>query len=43
MLDFKAELDKFTPIKEDKDVPNNVDINNVEDILDILRKLKKSM
>lgn len=43
MLDFKAELAKFSPLPENKDVPRAVDTNNVEDIMDILRDLKKTM
>ena len=43
MLDFKAELAKFTILPENKDVPRAVDTNGVEDIMDILRDLKKTM
>lgn len=43
MLDFKAELEKFSPLPENKDVPRAVDTNSVEDIMDILRDLKKNM
>ena len=43
MLDFKAELAKSSPLPENKDVPRAVDTNGVEDIMDILRDLKKTM
>lgn len=43
MLDFRAELAKFAPLPENKDVPRAVDTNSVEDIMDILRDLKKNM
>lgn len=43
MLDFKAELAKFKPLPENKDVPRATDTNSVEDITDILRDLKKNM
>lgn len=43
MLDFKAELAKFALLPENKDVPRAVDTNSVEDIMDILRDLKKNM
>ncbi|MDO5387877.1 MAG: hypothetical protein Q4F63_01450 [Clostridia bacterium] len=43
MLDFKAELNKFKPLPENKDVPRAVDINSIEDIMDVLREMKKTM
>ncbi len=43
MLDFKAELAKFSQLPENKDVPRAVDTNSIEDIMDILRDLKKTM
>lgn len=42
MLDFKAELDKFKPLPENKDVPRAADIGGVEDIMDVLREMKKN-
>lgn len=43
MLDFKTELTKFKPLPENKDVPRAVDTNNIEDIMDVLRDMKKNM
>ncbi len=43
MLDFKTELKKFAPLPENKDVPRAADMNAVDDIMDILRDLKKNM
>lgn len=43
MLDFKAELAKFEPLPENKDVPRAVDTTGIEDIMDILRELKKNV
>lgn len=43
MLDFKTELKKFAPLPENKDVPRAVDVNSVDDIMDILREIKKTL
>lgn len=41
MLDFKAELAKFSPLPENKDVPKAVNTTGIEDVADILKDLKR--
>lgn len=43
MLDFKAELAQFAPLPENKDVPRAVDTTGIEDIMDVLREIKKNV
>lgn len=42
MFDFKRELAKYQPLPEIEQVDEKVNDNNIEDIIDLLKDLKRS-